>query len=769
MRALCLVIGPLLPPSVSLTAENVSQAAIAALLLIALLVLALNPRDQVARIFTWLLLLSGIVAESSRIEGQIPFALYPRVVALGLLPITFVVFCDRFGLRHLSGRSESVACLWRRLGIAIGVGAWIASGIYLIVPATWQLVSIAAHAAALFAPAVALVAGLGLLVLPSWRTHADGKRHSRMMPLVVAGGAVVAFGPLIALSVVPDAFGLPPVIHARDISFTLFAFPLAVGFASVRWRPTSLAALADRRSVSMLLALFVLAAYAGLTLLAERVVERLLPIAEWALPLALVALAAATYVPLRHALQSGIDALLYRDHFELGVVLEQFSQELATLPDQDAVINLLLDGLVNTLNLSAIAFVSLPEGLDPRVLALLEPEDLRARREYATTEGRMEVVRGLASCAALASKLSPEYPLRRDPWPGCAALVLVGPRSGDGQTALLVIGEKRNGGVLRHKDRALLVTLAHHGATALANAVLVRGLRVSLAQLQAFATQLDAAWAEQRLLARELLSADERQRAALARDLHDDALQEVLYTVRHSRFSLRLAQSLQVAPSATSGQSTPETSLPSGAGGIERLRLELTQLVERSVAAERKLRALCLGLYPELLHTLGLAAALEDLAAQMEPLGLDVTLDCAPAVAAALKDLEARIALHIYRITQEALTNAAKHAGARVASVTLRREESSSAPVGARGDGWVIVEIDDDGRGMALPVDYEALLRAGHLGLAGMRQRAEDVGAWLDFSASQRGGLYLRLAIPLDRSEQLATRHSEHVVATQSG
>lgn len=492
----------------------------------------------------------------------------------------------------------------------------------------------------------------------------------------------------------------------------------------------------------------------------------LAPDAVEILAVAMVMLAALGMLGLSRSVRDwwreGLEHLLTRDYYELGPTVQRFSQELGALREQDAIVNLLLDGLDDTLNLSGVAFVGLPEGLDPQMLRLIEPEDLRARRDFTSPEGSMEVLRGLVSVDLAASQLSWSTPLLLDPWRGCAALVLIGPARGGLGLGLLVVGPKRTGRALRRNDRMLLATLAHQAGTALENAVLFAGLKTSLAQVELSTKQLVAARAEQQLLLRELVNADERQRAALARDLHDDALQEVLYLIRHSRLGVELLATLehqlehQDEPPhgvAASAGSTGDSDAPKQAG-LARLRAELAQLAERSEVVEQRLRALCLGLYPALLHSLGLPAALDDLAREhAQATGLHVTVECPDDALDATELLDPELALHMYRIAQEGLRNASKHARASAATISLAvlrldsQAEHHTVPRSVLRLG-----IEDDGSGMPLPVDYAALLREGHLGLAGMRERALRIGGQLDIERAVSGGTRIRLHVPVDLS-----------------
>ena len=59
------------------------------------------------------------------------------------------------------------------------------------------------------------------------------------------------------------------------------------------------------------------------------------------------------------------------------------------------------------------------------------------------------------------------------------------------------------------------------------------------------------------------------------------------------------------------------------------------------------------------------------------------------------------------------------------------------------------MDIEDNGVGMPAPVDYATLLREGHLGLAGMRQRADRIGATIDILPATAAGTVVSLHVPV--------------------
>lgn len=218
-----------------------------------------------------------------------------------------------------------------------------------------------------------------------------------------------------------------------------------------------------------------------------------------------------------------------------------------------------------------------------------------------------------------------------------------------------------------------------------------------------FNEMLERLEAERRDSARRALAAEQAQRRALARNLHD-ALGQALTAIR-----------LQAAGLARSA--------PAG------LRPEVAELVEGLDEALDELRRIARELRPEALDDLGLPAALEALCERIvQRTGQRVDA----AIPHALPRLSHEGELVLYRVAQEALTNVVRHAGADVARLTLEV-----------ADGCVVLEVTDDGTGAASD-DVER----GH-GIRGMRERALLIGAALTVEPRPDGGTVVRLEVPV--------------------
>lgn len=159
------------------------------------------------------------------------------------------------------------------------------------------------------------------------------------------------------------------------------------------------------------------------------------------------------------------------------------------------------------------------------------------------------------------------------------------------------------------------------------------------------------------------------------------------------------------------------------------LRGELRQVQEITRESLDEVRRLARRLRPGVLDDLGLVSALTSLSTEFAThTGLRVLRRFDPDLPA----LDQQTELVLYRVAQEALTNAARHAEADRVEVGLRHT-----------DGVVVLAVADDGRGTGVA-------REG-AGIRGMRERALLIGATLDITSQQKAGTEIRLTVPVPR------------------
>jgi PAS domain S-box-containing protein len=212
---------------------------------------------------------------------------------------------------------------------------------------------------------------------------------------------------------------------------------------------------------------------------------------------------------------------------------------------------------------------------------------------------------------------------------------------------------------------------------------------------------------ELRSLAGKLLSAQEEERSALARDLHDD-------------LSQRLA-ALAIEAAMIEGECR------SVSNGVSK---RLGDLKNRLADVATDVHHIARQLHPAILQDLGLAEALRAECVRFS----DREGVPAEFVGGDIADLPPDVAICLYRIAQEGLRNIAKHAKAKEAQVTLARE----------GHGVALL-IRDSGVGF----DSTAVRRAAGMGLASMRERAWLVHGDIVVRSQPGRGTAIEVRVPL--------------------
>jgi two-component system sensor histidine kinase UhpB len=225
--------------------------------------------------------------------------------------------------------------------------------------------------------------------------------------------------------------------------------------------------------------------------------------------------------------------------------------------------------------------------------------------------------------------------------------------------------------------------------------------REVVALANALNAMLDRLEGERRESARRTLEAQEGERKRIARELHDEVGQTL------TAIALRAERA---AKADGSGQ----------AQALSEIAATVLQSLEDVQRIGRELR-------PEALDDLGLVNALIVLCTRIEGqshLRVRRNLDWD------LPALSPEVELVIYRVAQEALTNVLRHAGASVATVSLKQTATA-----------VVLVVCDDGSGLPAQVPER--------GLRGMRERARLIDAELSALAGAGGGTEIMLSVPV--------------------
>jgi signal transduction histidine kinase len=253
---------------------------------------------------------------------------------------------------------------------------------------------------------------------------------------------------------------------------------------------------------------------------------------------------------------------------------------------------------------------------------------------------------------------------------------------GQGHGVLIAVDRLKDGPSFTAEDQRLLEAFAASAATAIATARSVELERAS-----------------------QRLAAAEQERARWARELHDETLQNLA--------ALRIGLAVQLRK-----------------GSLDGLTAVVREVIEQLESEILNLRSLITALRPIVLDGTGVQAAIEELAERARRDGLEVELRVALG--------DGRVGRHsteletmLYRITQEALTNARKHGRAGRVLVEIQDR-----------DHHVHLAVRDDGQG------FDVRTKANGFGLQIMGERAELLGGTLQIDSAPGRGTQITVDLP---------------------
>lgn len=630
-----------------------------------------------------------LVAAVAAVSGA-PWALalvYVAVVSFGATAfLLFLVFpVDRLGTRP--GRLAATGCL-----VAAAV---------LVVFYCWVVAShptaYSGLKRATFAVVAADLLGAGALVVTAFAGRPQRREARRALGLV-AVGTLSGLAPFCLLAIAPYALGLGYILAPDVAILSLALLPASIAAAVLSRQFFGIDRPLRRSLAALAVWVALLAAYCiGLLAVRRAFGTPDTPLGSiLASPVLYAAIVGAAFVPVQARLRRVLERALFRDVYSYPETLQQLGTELVDLEEEEAIAAHVLERLSNTLNLRWAALVLGPPSPvafrwgDPAVK--LEPQVLLNAAEAAERgEPHHDALAGDDACLV--------------------PLVTNGLVSG-----VLVVGPKQRDAEFVQEDVQLLATLVPLVTIALKDARLVRRLAAQMAALREREQALSA-------LSAQLLHVREAERKHLAQDLHDGPLRAVLELVRR-----------------VDGVADAVAAIGSGASALESMPERLRTLAEWGRDAVDELRVVCADLYaPELAH-LGIAAALQQLSrstSREEYVTVEFSANAFPEGYRLPQELEDTL----YRITREAVDNVCRHAQATRAQVVLGLEQGSPA--------HIVLTVRDDGCGFAVPASLTALVRAGHLGLASMRERVECLGGAFAVTSAPGEGTEISMCVPV--------------------
>jgi PAS domain S-box-containing protein len=212
-------------------------------------------------------------------------------------------------------------------------------------------------------------------------------------------------------------------------------------------------------------------------------------------------------------------------------------------------------------------------------------------------------------------------------------------------------------------------------------------------------------------LQRRLIEQREQERLQIAQELHDGPIQELT----GASYALQaLTDSL-----------------------LDATLIEKVQSIRQSITAQiTELRAFSQELRPPVLTQFGLEKAIRAHIETFQQKHSQLSIHFESLLDE--KPIPGMIQLALYRIYQEALNNILKHAQASQVEIRLKIDE-----------GQMFLSIQDNGVGFEPPEDWLGLVRQGHLGLVGIRERAEAVGGSIKINSAPNQGTNIFVTVPI--------------------
>lgn len=393
---------------------------------------------------------------------------------------------------------------------------------------------------------------------------------------------------------------------------------------------------------------------------------------------------AVLFVPIQRRFATLVDKLLYGRESTQALMSQRLANELSQVYEYDHFAHVLTQRLRRLFDADAAELhTQLDDGTWSHTAVggahlILDRNELEALMSWMANRPvqRVKDLTHAASQLAINRQRLPDDGIfvcfTNDRTPASRSLLWLGPRP-------------LNDGYLR-QDEELLRTVAAAGALALNNIDLQSALVRRSQELQ--------------LLYSELVSVDERVRSQLAQELHDNIMQDIYGEIYALKVQARLK--------------------PDTAPEINRVCARLESVVE-------SLRALCNGLRPPILNEMGIAAALRDLASEIQESNPDITV--LSAIAEVMPRPSSSVESFLLAAAKIACTNTIRHSGAR--RLSLKFEDSGAN---------LVLEIEDDGEGFVPTDSLDRLVREGHFGLANLYQRASLVGGTVIVNSAPRLG-----------------------------
>ena len=459
-------------------------------------------------------------------------------------------------------------------------------------------------------------------------------------------------------------------------------------------------------------------AYSGLTILLSIIyllslyaiqlfIQDKLGSASLALVVATTLIIALLFSPLRDTFQRWVDKVFYHDTYDYRQMLLEFSNKVSNVLDLNELQKTLLEPIIESMRVKRAALLFPEVGTGDFSVRFLDESG---------SEGPFSKLRFLNDNPVITWLSNKEDVLRRNlidimpqfkgMWEvekttlDALGVELLCPITSHGKLiGVLALGEKQSGASYSDEEADLLKTMSNEAAVAIENARMLDNLKTQQLQVEQLLGQV--------VLAQE----EERNRISI--ELHDSVAQ----------WLVAVSYGIQSFRHALPGKE------------VEKARSELSEMEGTVTKSLKELRRVVVGLRPPALDELGLTNAirqsLDDLAAD----GIEGNYHQAGNPCRLPSSLE----IAVYRVVQESLMNIRKHA--KATKVALNLEFNTDE---------MNLEIHDDGQGFSLTQTLDSAISVGHLGLLGMKQRAEMLGGNMDIKTGDGNGTTVSFNFPVN-------------------
>jgi len=666
---------------------------------ILLLILTLqNLEKRINRLFAYYLGIAAIWSFNSFLLHLDPFpnqALFLNellVVAMIWTLITYYHFIRAF-VNKPAGKLIYIGYALLAVLAVLSLNGYIVQYAYVLNGVLYHSLGISLY----FIGAISLIyCGAGAYhLINKYRTSTDSVERNRTAYLIAGWSILMLFA---YSNLVPALDGLP-VDHIGSLANILI-----IAYAIRKYQLLDIKLIMRKGLVYSSLTIFLTATYLLSVAAVQMFFSTKTGYSSLVIAIAFALTVALFFNPLRNALQKWIDRVFYRQTYDYRQTLLHFSDKVSNVLDLGELAQSILDPVVNTVHVKQ-AVLLFPEtgsgNFKTRFSQQVNSDNTLARLQLNSDN---PVVTWLATEGkALRKKninILPQFKGMREVEK--TALNVLGVellcpiRSKGKLVGILALGSKQSDTPYSDEELSLLMTMANEAGVVVENASMLDSLKAQQIQVE-------------QLLA-QVVQAQEEERNRISIDLHDSVAQWLVGA------SYRLQTFDQIFSED------------------KKARRELADMEDTVSKSLKELRRVVVGLRPPALDELGLTHALRQSLDDLK----DDSLECKFNVEGTPIRLPSSMEIAVYRMCQETLSNIRKHSQASKVNLFLQFQEDR-----------LNVEIRDNGRGFDLYQTLNSAISAGHMGLLGMKQRAEMLGGDINIKTSEGAGTTIIFSLPI--------------------